>query len=79
VLASSVLVSLVETVLSQNTATGLINPAGATQLIDGCTITNNNTGISNAGTIFGFENNMIAGNGAGGDQPGVAVVTAGHP
>jgi hypothetical protein len=64
VLASSVLVSLVETVLSQNTATGLINPAAATQLLDGCTITNNN---------------MIAGNGAGGDQPGIAVVSAAHP
>jgi hypothetical protein len=81
VVASSVLVSLVRSILSQNTATGLINGSTATSLIDGCSITNNNTGILNntGGTVFGFANNMIAGNGAGGDVSGTAVSTAGHP
>ena len=81
VAAASVLVSLIETVMSQNTGTGLINGGTATTLIDGCTISNNNTGLLNntGGTVFGFGNNAIAGNGAGGDVVGGAVQTAAHP
>ena len=79
VLANTVIVTLAETVISQNTGTGLINGSTATTLIDGCTITNNATGILNntGGTVFGFANNMISGNAT--DLTGTAVQTAAHP
>ena len=81
VIAASVLVSLVETALSQNTGTGLINGSTATTLIDGCIISNNATGILNntGGTVFGFGNNAIAGNTPPNDVVGAAVSTAGPP
>jgi hypothetical protein len=69
----------VDTVMSNNTATGLINGGNATTLINGCTISGNNTGILNntGGNVISFANSAIAGNNA--DVTGAAVTTGAHP
>jgi len=80
VVANTVFVTLNETVMSNNTSSGLINGSTATTVIDGCTITGNVTnGILNntGGSVIGFGNNGIALNGT--DVNGTAVVTAPHP
>jgi len=79
VVNNSSIIMLVDTVISQNTTNGLINGGTATTLLDGCSITNNGTGILNntGGTVFGFANNAIAGNAT--DVTGAAVSTTAHP
>jgi hypothetical protein len=79
VVNNSSIVMLADTVISQNITNGLINGGTATTLIDGCTITNNGTGLLNntGGTVFGFANNAIAGNAT--DVTGAAVTTTAHP
>ena len=73
------IVMLADTVISQNITNGLINGGTATTLLDGCSVTNNGTGILNntGGTVFGFANNAIAGNAT--DVTGAAVTTTAHP
>lgn len=81
VVAASIQLTLNETVMANNGASGLVNGSTATTIIDGCTITGNAVnGIVNntGGTVFGFENNGIAFN-LGGDVNGAAVQTLAHP
>jgi hypothetical protein len=80
VVANSVFLTLNETVMSNNTGSGLINGSTATTIIDGCTISGNIVnGILNntGGSVVGFGNNGIAFNGT--DVNGTAVTTAAHP
>jgi hypothetical protein len=61
---TNVRLNVVRTVLSDNFASGLQhNIAGITTVLDGCSIFNNATGISNAGgTVIGFSNNAVLNN-----------------
>jgi len=79
VVNNTTIVMLADTVISQNITNGLINGGTATTLLDGCTITNNATGLLNntGGTVFGFDNNALAGNAT--DTTGTAIVTTAHP
>ncbi len=79
VVANTVFSMFVETVMSNNTGTGLINGSTATTLIDGCSISGNNTGILNntGGNVISFANSAIAGNNF--DVTGTAVTTGAHP
>jgi hypothetical protein len=53
--------SLVRTVLSENSSTGLLHYVPSiTTLLDGCSIFGNTVGVSNVGgTIYGYSNNAI--------------------
>jgi Right handed beta helix region len=80
IFGSSVKMAFVDTDISNNTSTGLVNSSGATTFIDGCSFFGNgNGGINNVGsTMNGFGNNAF-GNNTGGDVIGNAVVTLAHP
>lgn len=69
----------IETVMSNNTSSGLIAGGTAAVLIDGCTFNSNNVGILNntGGTVIGYANNAIGFNNT--DVSGAAVVTTTHP
>ena len=79
IVANSVFMTLVETVMGSNSGTGLVNGSNALTHIDGCTINANGTGLLNntGGTVNGFGNNAIANNVT--DITGAAVITVGHP
>jgi len=59
--SASVHLSLVRTVLSENSNNGLLHYAmGITTLLDGCSIFGNTVGVSNVGgTVYGYSNNAI--------------------
>ena len=79
VVANSVSMVFADTIFSNNNAAGLVNGSTAVTLLDGCTISNNTTGILNntGGQVFSFANTAIGLNGA--DVTGAAVGTLGHP
>jgi hypothetical protein len=72
-------VMLSNTLMSNNAGVGLLNGSNATTHIKNCTISGNGTGLLNnsGGTVNGFFDNAIAGNGS--DVVGSAVNTINHP
>ena len=80
IFGSSVKMTFIDTDISNNAGTGLVNSSGATTFIDGCSIFNNaNNGVNNVGsTLNGFGNNAFGGN-LPSDLTGNAVNTLGHP
>jgi hypothetical protein len=80
IFGSSVSMTFIDTDISNNGQTGLVNAAGSTTFIDGCSFFGNgNGGINNTGSVMnGFGNNSF-GNNTGGDVIGTPVVTLGHP
>jgi hypothetical protein len=80
VFGSSIKMTFIDTDISHNGQTGLVNAAGATTFIDGCSFFGNgNGGINNTGSVMnGFGNNAF-GNNTGGDVIGTPVVTLTHP
>ena len=79
IFGNTIFMTMIETVMSGNSGSGLVNAGGALTHIDGCTINANGTGLLNngGGTVNGFGNNAIANNGT--DVNGAAVVTVAHP
>jgi hypothetical protein len=80
IFGSSVSLMFVNTNFGNNGQVGLVNAAGATTFIDGCSFSFNGTfGINNTGsTMNGFGNNSFGGN-TSGDVSGTAVATLPHP
>jgi hypothetical protein len=80
IFGSSVSMTFIDTDISNNGQTGLVNAAGSTTFIDGCSFFGNgNGGINNTGsTMNGFGNNSF-GNNTGGDVIGTPVNTLPHP
>jgi len=63
-----------ESCLASNNGTGLSVNAGSTMRLSNVHVTDNGTGVANAGTIGTHGNNKIAGNGAGNGNPLPGVV-----
>jgi len=77
VLGNSIRLMMVNTVIANNTGTGLINSGGATTRLNGVTIMGNGTGINNGGTVTSFANSVNEANGT--DLIGGAIGTGAHP
>jgi hypothetical protein len=58
-----------ESCLASNNGTGLSVNAGSTMRISNVHVSDNGTGVANAGTIASHGNNKIAGNTAGNGNP----------